>query len=635
MKNKTLYLFLAFVCIGVSASAQHISDTIVLDSVAVCKTYEYFNNGAKREIIDSYQIQQNQNSTISTLLSANSSLILKSYGHSGSASTLSLRGAGASQTQITWEGFPINSITMGEMDLSLVPTQGFNYVAIDHSGSSTNYGSGTFGGVVELRYIPVKQNHSKLQLGYTQGNFGTRKYSGAYSVGTKKIQYRTSLIANKSDGNFTYFDYIDNATTTRNNAEYKGFSNTHTLFIQLHKHIQLQSGIWYTYKNMSIPPIIGSKPNFKETQKDSSFKAYLQLQTYINRTTIIYKTAFFNDFQEYAKTITKINKNLTSSNIHNTKQLHTVKVRRYISDKITADLEIQGNYYSADVSSYKDTKQEFSNAYIGAIQYKIAQFQSNISVRKEFNSHYQIPILYCAGIQYNTFKNRIIWRANTSKKYRTPTFNDLYWEQWGNPNLIPESGITWETGSQQNIIQTKKHVLTTDITYFEGYINNKIIWIPNGAVWNPMNVAQAKIQGIELRAKQIIKLQKHTINNNLGIDWNNSHITKTLESTEMANGHQLYYVPKYNIYFHPQISYKTWNISVNNQFHSQRYYAIHTSLPSYYTLDITIKHSVTIKKCITHFSIGIQNITNTHYELIRSYPIPGRYLEFNYNLIFN
>ena len=56
--------------------------------------------------------------SLDELLEHNSPVYLKNYGQ-GQLATLSIRGNGASQTQLFWNGFKMNSPTLGQSDLRL------------------------------------------------------------------------------------------------------------------------------------------------------------------------------------------------------------------------------------------------------------------------------------------------------------------------------------------------------------------------------------------------------------------------------------------------------------------------------------------------------------------------------------
>jgi iron complex outermembrane receptor protein len=302
---------------------------------------------------------------------------------------------------------------------------------------------------------------------------------------------------------------------------------------------------------------------------------------------------------------------------------------------------LQGNINTADVSSYGEAKTEYSGAGIVAFQYKVKKLQSNISVRKEYNSQYSIPIIYNCGIQYGIFQKKARLRASAGTKYRTPTFNDLYWKNSGNPNLKPEYGFSYEFGSQINIIQKQKTKVTTDISYYNSTINDMIMWnedtLDSQTIWRPINMAQATLQGIEFQLKHSQEFHSISIQNMVGFDFNNSRITKVYNSQSdiAAIGHSLYYVPKISINYNPEIEYKKWIFGLSSHYQSSRYYNLTDKFTDCLLFDMNIKHAVTTKKITSIFNFQVKNIWNVNYELIRSYPMPGRYFEFSLQFLLN
>ncbi|MEZ4387389.1 MAG: TonB-dependent receptor [Candidatus Krumholzibacteriia bacterium] len=84
--------------------------------------------------------------------------------------------------------------------------------------------------------------------------------------------------------------------------------------------------------------------------------------------------------------------------------------------------------------------------------------------------------------------------------YRVPTFTDLYYVDpynRGNPDLRPESGWTWDAGAR---LDTGTWLAA--VTYFERYEDDLIEWArsPGDPVWQVQNVADASVQGVEVRA---------------------------------------------------------------------------------------------------------------------------------------
>src|SRR6187402_1862581 len=90
---------------------------------------------------------------LSDKLSSDVPLYLKSYGNN-QLSTISIRGTTASQTAVLWNGININSPTLGQSDLALLPLYLFDQLSVRYGGSSALYGSDAIGGSILLGQQP-------------------------------------------------------------------------------------------------------------------------------------------------------------------------------------------------------------------------------------------------------------------------------------------------------------------------------------------------------------------------------------------------------------------------------------------------------------------------------------------------
>ena len=121
-------------------------------------------------------------------LSDGNFLFLKSYGL-GSLATPALRGTGASQTAVVWNGWNILSPMNGTLDLSLIPEPFLDYAQIDGSGSSTRYGSGAIGGVITVNTNTRFSKGWETRLSLKGGSFDNYNQS-------LRVSYSDSIFFN-------------------------------------------------------------------------------------------------------------------------------------------------------------------------------------------------------------------------------------------------------------------------------------------------------------------------------------------------------------------------------------------------------------------------------------------------------
>ena len=663
MRKRIAHILLLLLC-SATAFCQSVNDTILIDKVTITPLETVTHGGEKIETFDSLSLKAATYKNISEFLAHNSNVIIKNYGTEGMTSSLSLRGAGNSRTQILWEGLSLNSISNGENNLSLVPVSSFDNFSINYNASAASYGSGTFGGAINLKSMPNFTNHASAQVLASIGSFHTYKTNVGYSIGTKKIHYKGSIFYTKSDSDFEYYDYVRLDTLKRKNADYFKYGTIQNLHVKISEKLLAQAALWYQVNDANLPSIIGTTSKEVQYQCDSSLRALATLRyTINNRNKIVYKTVYTDDFELYThKTSPTAEQYSEYSEIKNKANIHILQfVHKEVTQRLGtffAEVELQGKLAKADLTNYGGTKKEYST--VGIIQLNhLIDFHGNmslsagrmislLSVRKEFNSQYTIPFIAHFGTEYQIDREKgtpLTLRFSIGNKYRTPTFNDLYWIAWGNPTLLPEYGFSTEFGVRKEFFKPEKwYHLITDVTSYHSVLNDMIMWTPCGAVWHPMNTAQAVLQGVELSLEQN---QQTTINkpltfsNKLQVNINNPHITKTYDTTTTTNqenesvGHILYYVPRYSIHFQPRISYRNWECAFFANYESERYYNIEKTLDAYLTLDFTVKKTFDLDTIKLATGVQINNITNAVYEQIRSYPLPGRNFEIYLQCLIN
>ncbi len=98
-------------------------------------------------------------------------------------------------------------------------------------------------------------------------------------------------------------------------------------------------------------------------------------------------------------------------------------------------------------------------------------------------------------------------KASLGRGFRAPTVNELFFPNFGNPNLLAESSWGWDAGFEQ-FFWGKKASFGAD--YFHNSIENLIVF--SGVPLIARNVAKARTQGVELEFKinPLEQLEFHT-----------------------------------------------------------------------------------------------------------------------------
>ena len=98
-------------------------------------------------------------------------------GSLGGLENIKIRGGKSTHTLVMIDGFPVNSPSSGEFDISALPVNGFERVEIVRGAQSALYGSNAMGGVVN--FIPRKGEEGRQYgAGLSGGSFNTLQWSG-------------------------------------------------------------------------------------------------------------------------------------------------------------------------------------------------------------------------------------------------------------------------------------------------------------------------------------------------------------------------------------------------------------------------------------------------------------------------
>ena len=191
MRKYKLQLLLLFVFAQIEFASSIFADTIpiAIPEVLIHSSRENFYSTSNYNYkIDSFQTHYYGQNSITDVLQNFSPVQVSTYGVGGIA-TISLRGTADDQTSVFWNGLRINSLTLGTMDISLVPVNAANSIQIVTNASSAVLGSGNFGGAILLNNQPVFQKKLDVAIRQDFSSFKNYRTNFSLNVGNEKIQF--------------------------------------------------------------------------------------------------------------------------------------------------------------------------------------------------------------------------------------------------------------------------------------------------------------------------------------------------------------------------------------------------------------------------------------------------------------
>ncbi len=546
-----------------------------------------------------------------TLLEYNTPIYFKQNGL-GMVSSPSFRGTTASQTAVLWNGININSNFNGQTDFSTVNAGVYDQVAVRAGGGSLVYGSGAIGGTVHLNTSLEfdKPLSNQVYLGY--GSFNTLDARYHVKYGTEKWSFNFAATRNSSDNDYE-FQMRDGQNT--NGQFYNTSANLAIGWKPNTRNKLAYYGEIYDGKR-HFPIYYGTEIRTK--YGDFNFRNLLEWETHFGRFTSNLKTAFLREHYEYYPDIDREK--------HSFGKATTVLGKYDLSFKPTSKTllnaslshrytEGQGSDVQADIRNISSLGLLFKHQLIGQLKYQIG-------VRKEITNAYESPFLYALGIAYQPTSFYTI-KLSTSKNFRRPTFNDLYWTQSGNPDLRAEESQQVELGNSFKF----KSVELTLTAYFND-IEDMIHWLPTSSgLFAPVNEDHVQTYGFE----GLLNWHKQFGEHQVGVAGTYAYTI----SENVKTHKQLIYVPYHKATLNGTYGYKQWRFNVQTLYNGEVFLhsdnAPQYKLPGYFLVNAGLSYTLG-KKNTYELGVQVRNIFNKAYANVKRYELPGTNFNFYINL---
>lgn len=632
-----LFIFLFVLLAGPNGYGQHLPDTIMLENVVVTAPRRSdFASGLKVQAIDSAAMARYASADLATLLGQESPLFIKQYGP-GSLATSSFRGGNANHTAILWNGFNIGSPMNGQLDLSLVPVGIADDINIQYGGSSTLWGSGAVGGAILLNNSPAFDHGLSLDAGVSFGDFNDRRQHVGVSTSKPKWIAAVRLFNTSARNDFEYLnkEAPGSPKLRQQHAERAQHGLLAENYFRINARQRINLRFWYQRNDRNIPPTLMEQSS-TASQQDESYRTTTEWQRTGDRVDSYVRTAWFDERLHWYGTESD------SAAFSRTKTLIAeAEIRIKLNNgRQWINIGLNNTYAQALSDGYPDQPEQNRTALFASYQMnaKNRRSRSTLSLRQEAVAEQLVPFTWSLGSEYQLVKG-LTAKANISKVYRLPTFNDLYWTPGGNPDLLPESGYSGELGlAAKGEASSSRVSITAEGTVFQRTMDNWIIWLPSGAYWSPVNIMNVWSRGVEMRGELAWRVINTTIK--LGVMTN--YVVSTNQTAKSANdasvGKQLIYVPMYSGHGKISAGHKDLLISAGVNYTGYRYTSTdnRSFLEPYMLWNAAASYRITSGK---KYSVSLMlqgfNLLAADYQVMLNRPMPLRNFQAGLSIHFN
>ena len=222
-------------------------------------------------------------------------------------------------------------------------------------------------------------------------------------------------------------------------------------------------------------------------------------------------------------------------------------------------------------------------------------------------------------------------RAYVKKSFRMPTFNDLYYTDMGNANLVPESALQYDLGFALNKHFTQGIVRHAEM-HFDAYYNtvhDKIVAYPKGQQfrWTMLNLGKVHIKGIDVEAEADFQIGKDLVAT-ARAQYTYQDARDVTDPADSYYNDQIPYIPWHSGSAIVGLSYKNWDLNYSFIYAGERYdeqeNILYNHMEPWYTSDLSLRYKFTVYGLQFTAMAEVNNVLDQDYEVIVNYPMPGR-----------
>ena len=437
-----------------------------------------FGNWMASESIYTEEIEQSQQNNLPGLLRYQLGTPMLSTGGLGQSTSLFLRGAEARHTLFLVEGVPIGSATTGLSAIERFPASIFGEVNVFKGNMSAVYGSGALGGVIDAT---LRKHEGDPKFSATSGFGNQKNYRITTQYGGKinDTQFFIGLNTQGTEGQSAMIDSVQGAVNPDKDSHHNQ-SATASISQKLSGGSEIGLHLLYIKANTQYDnPYAAITDNQQIKANNHAMIAYWKIPI----------SAVWQSHFSVSETTDKMKDYI---NGHQT-DLFETRNRLFFwrnqlnladNQTITAGIDLLEQKVASSVN-YDQNKRDIKSLYAG-YNAGFSRHYVMLNLRYDHYSDVGSATTYLAGYRY-AITNQWQVGVTTGNAFTAPSFNLLYYPQFGNPDLKPEKSTNQEISL--HYLGKKDHLR---ITGFRSKIRDLIGGFPI------RNFARSEITGIEL-----------------------------------------------------------------------------------------------------------------------------------------
>ena len=678
MKSGRLFVsFWLFAVSSWSAAQTVLTDTLQEVTVTETRHSHALKSTAPMHVIDRHDMSVMGITDMADALHRLPGITLRDYGGAGGMKTVSVRGFGTKHTGVSYDGVMLSECQSGEIDLSRYSLDNVAHLTLtigDNDDIFIPARNATTPATISIS--TWQMSHDRQQELTAQVKTGSFGYVSPYLRYEQRLSDNVVMSAigeyvyAENDYPYTIKNGIETINDRRNNSRMNSGHAELNLLWHMGNSSKMSGKLYYYDNNRQLPGQVFYYSNTnRETLRDRNLFGQLSYQTMWNE-------------QLSMKVLAKANwtaslyddgmvANWSQDGNYYQREAYTSLCLLY------TPLSHWGFDYSADYAynnlnsslptdtrPYRNTVLQSATAkyhtgrltVMGRLLYSLFLNEAH-PMQPNGNSSLQISgqsegasnmrrLSPSLSLSYAVSPNLRL-RASYKDIFRAPTFNENYFFHYGNKDLKAEDtqqlnvGVTFMSVDRGGWIVDRKETreesfsMTATADLYYNKVKDMIQGVPyNMFVWTCINIGKVEVLGFDATLKAAQHIGRHTLTANANYSLQRARNRTNPESPFYDN--QIAYLP-----LHSGAASLSWenpwvNVVVSGYGVSERWASNEhlegTDIAGYGELGVTLWRQFHIGKALAEARFDVKNLTDKQYEIVRSYPMPGRSWQLTFNI---
>ena len=628
--RRFIYLAGTLILFSVKLLAQttDIADSVLIEEVRAYAKMKKYLAATKIDRLDESDLERAGAGGLEQLLWKNSSIYIKS--DAGGLSTIRFRGTSPNQTSVIFGGLDVNSMTLGQSNLSNISSFLFDQVDLQYGSSSAVNGSGSVGGAIFLGLDSPWTQGLKIKSRVIEGSFGEQLYGAKVFAGKGKLESvsRIYYYNNRNDFKFknSYTGNVEHPGAMKDRqhgASIENYGLIQELNYRFSRDEYIKSSLWLEHDWHQVQPNMPSNYSYHGGAEELLDRNIRFWSEYHNER----KTFKYNAGLGYVHDM-EIDDGNTQEKIGTNRLVASFEVREDLGKTFGYKAGMKYKYIKPKVYAYSSSvidHEQHLDLYGSSFLHIRDRLKLTLNLRQTFVTNFSAPLTPSFGTEYRLHsgsKSSVLATGSIARSYRIPTFNDRYWGTQGNSDLKPEDGMNYEFGLNYHYI-TDNFKANLKLNAFYLDIKNWIEW-RNLGEWTAKNVGEVVSKGLEIQSSARFKVGETGFDLRLGYTYNPVEAVRDVSESVVLH-QQMAYVPKNmgNVSF--ILDHASWQLYAQGQYTGNRFSdGNDTKLDSYFLTNGGLIRRLALRKQQLSCSFSVNNIFNVNYQNQRYYAMPGR-----------